>query len=62
MKTIPKQILMVLTLFSVIALSGCTLYEDIDIQTIDRPESTPVVDPQPWNPQPGDDGNTETGH
>ena len=60
MKKIVNRLLVVLALSSSCALNGCTLYEDVDTEINKRPQTTPTVDPLPWEPQPEDE--TATGH
>ena len=60
MKKILNILLVLLTISSSCALSGCTLYEDVDADINKRPQTTPTVDPLPWEPQPED--GTQTGH
>jgi len=50
----------VLIICSLSALNGCTLYEDVDTEINKCPQTTPTIDPLPWDPQPEDE--TETGH
>lgn len=61
MKKIPYRLLLMIALCAVMAFTGCVLYEQVDTEVTPRPEVEPTVDPQPWEPQSGDD-DINTGH
>lgn len=61
MKKIPCRLLLLVALCASMSFTGCVLYEHVDTEITPGPEAEPAIDPQPWDPQPGED-DIETGH
>lgn len=56
-----KTLLLLLSAACCILMNGCSLYEDIDEEINRCPRMDDMVEPSPWEPQPGGDDQT-AGH